>query len=128
LYYKYPYNRSVVLFAGQDLYGKANLANLRAVLAILFLVVTAVVALAGWLFSQRALAPITRVMNELEGILPQNLGVRLKTSNNRDEIGRLTDTFNKLLDRIENRSEERRVGKEGKAGRASEQDGGKLKR
>lgn len=102
LYYKYPYNRSVVLFAGQDLYGKANLANLRAVLAILFLVVTAVVALAGWLFSQRALAPITRVMNELEGILPQNLGVRLKTSNNRDEIGRLTDTFNKLLDRIEN--------------------------
>lgn len=26
----------------------------------------------------------------------------MKTSNNRDEIGRLTDTFNKLLDRIEN--------------------------
>lgn len=102
LYYKYPYNRSVVLFAGQDLYGKANLANLRAVLAIIFLVVTAVVALAGWLFAQRAIAPITRVMNELEGILPQNLGVRLKTNNNKDEIGRLTDTFNKLLDRIEN--------------------------
>lgn len=102
LYYRYPYNRSVVLFAGQDLYGKANLANLRTVLFIIFMVVTAVVALAGWIFAQRALAPITRVMNELEGILPQNLGVRLKTSNNRDEIGRLTATFNKLLDRIEN--------------------------
>lgn len=102
LYYRYPYNRSVVLFAGQDLYGKANLANLRTVLLIIFLSITAVVALAGWIFAQRALAPITRVMNELEGILPQNLGVRLKTSNSRDEIGRLTGTFNKLLDRIEN--------------------------
>lgn len=102
LYYRYPYNRSVVLFAGQDLYGKANLSNLRTVLFIIFLVVTAVVALAGWIFAQRALVPITRAMNELEGILPQNLGVRLKTSNNRDEIGRLTATFNELLDRIEN--------------------------
>ncbi len=102
LYYRYPYNRSVVLFAGQDLYGKANLANLRTVLLVIFLAVTAVVALAGWFFAQRALAPITRVMNELEGILPQNLGVRLKTSNSKDEIGRLTATFNKLLDRIEN--------------------------
>jgi signal transduction histidine kinase len=102
LYYRYPYNRSVVLFAGQDLYGKANLANLRTVLFIIFMVVTAVVALAGWFFARRALAPITRVMNDLEGILPQNLGVRLKATNNRDEIGRLTGTFNKLLDRIEN--------------------------
>lgn len=102
LYYRYPYNRAVVLFAGQDLYGKANLANLRTVLLIIFLVVTAVVALAGWFFAQRALAPITRVMNELEGILPQNLGVRLRASGNRDEIGRLTSTFNQLLDRIEN--------------------------
>ncbi len=102
LYYRYPYNRAVVLFAGQDLYGKANLANLRTFLVIIFLLVTVGVALAGWFFAQRALAPITRVMNELEGILPQNLGVRLKTSNSKDEIGRLTATFNKLLDRIEN--------------------------
>jgi signal transduction histidine kinase len=40
-------------------------------------------------------------MNELEGILPQKLDIRLDVPNQKDEIGRLTTTFNKLLDRIE---------------------------
>ncbi len=102
LYYRYPFNRAVVLFAGQDLYGKANLANLRTVLLVILGVVVAVVAIAGWFFAQRAISPISKVMNDLEGIHPQKLDVRLKMSNNKDEIGRLTATFNKLLDRIEN--------------------------
>jgi len=40
-------------------------------------------------------------MNAVEGILPQKLGTRLEVPNQKDEIGRLTTTFNNLLDRIE---------------------------
>ncbi len=102
-YYKeYRFNNVVVLLGAQDLSGKVNLMNLRDWLIVLFISVTAIVAIAGWLFSQRALMPISKVMNELEGILPQKLDTRLDVPNQKDEIGRLVATFNELLSRIEN--------------------------
>ncbi|MCE6987900.1 HAMP domain-containing sensor histidine kinase [Dyadobacter sp. CY323] len=101
LYYKYPFNRAVVMLGAKDLYGQANLSNLSALLTVLFFIVTLIVAIVGWIFSKRALRPISKVMNEVEGILPQKLDTRLEVPNQKDEIGRLTTTFNKLLDRIE---------------------------
>jgi signal transduction histidine kinase len=101
LYYKYPFNRAVVMLGAQDLYGQINLSNLSKLLTALFVIVTVIVALAGWFFAKRALRPISRVMNAVEGILPQKLDTRLEVPNQKDEIGRLTTTFNNLLDRIE---------------------------
>ena len=98
---KYPFNRAVVLLGAQDLYGQVNLSNLSQILTASFFIVTMIVALAGWIFAKRALRPISRVMNAVEGILPQKLGTRLEVPNQKDEIGRLTTTFNNLLDRIE---------------------------
>lgn len=98
---KYPFNRAVVLLGAQDLYGQVNLSNLSQILTASFFIVTIIVALAGWIFAKRALRPISRVMNAVEGILPQKLGTRLEVPNQKDEIGRLTTTFNNLLDRIE---------------------------
>ncbi|WP_031527061.1 sensor histidine kinase [Dyadobacter crusticola] len=101
LYYKYPFNRAVVMLGAKDLYGEANLSNLSTLLTVLFFIVTFIVAIVGWIFSKRALRPISKVMNSVERILPQNLDTRLEVPNQKDEIGRLTTTFNKLLDRIE---------------------------
>jgi len=101
IYYKYPFNRAVVMLGAQDLYGQINLSNLSQLLTALFIIVTVIVALAGWIFAKRALRPISKVMNAVEGILPQKLDTRLEVSNQRDEIGRLITTFNNLLDRIE---------------------------
>ncbi|MCF0058747.1 HAMP domain-containing sensor histidine kinase [Dyadobacter sp. CY356] len=101
LYYKYPFNRAVVMLGAQDLYGQANLSNLNTLLTVLYLIVTAIVGLAGWVFAKRALRPISKVMNAVEGILPQKLDTRLEIPNQKDEIGRLSTTFNKLLERIE---------------------------
>jgi len=98
---KYPFNRAVVLLGAQDLYGQVNLSNLSQILTASFFIVTIIVALAGWIFAKRALRPISKVMNAVEGILPQKLGTRLEVPNQKDEIGRLTTTFNNLLDRIE---------------------------
>ncbi|CAG5016376.1 Adaptive-response sensory-kinase SasA [Dyadobacter sp. CECT 9275] len=101
LYYRYPFNQAVVLLGAQDLYGQANLSNLSTLLTVLFIIVTIIVAIVGWIFSKRALRPISNVMNAVEGILPQKLDTRLQVPNQNDEIGRLSSTFNKLLDRIE---------------------------
>lgn len=101
LYTKLKYNRAVVLLGAQDEVGQVNLINLSKLLIGLFIGVTVIVAFAGWFFAKRALRPISSVMNEIEGILPQKLGTRLDVPNQNDEIGRLTTTFNNLLDRIE---------------------------
>jgi signal transduction histidine kinase len=101
IYYKYPYNKAVVMLAAQDRYGQVNLSNLSQLLLALFFIVTAIVAIVGWFFSERALLPISKVMNAVEKILPQRLDTRLDVPNQKDEIGRLTTTFNNLLDRIE---------------------------
>jgi signal transduction histidine kinase len=101
IYHKYPYNKAVVMLAAQDKYGQVNLSNLSQLLFALFFILTAIVAIVGWFFSERALVPISRVMNEVETILPQRLATRLQVPNQKDEIGRLTMTFNNLLDRIE---------------------------
>ncbi len=101
LSYRYPFGKAVVVLGAPDVIGDINLSNLRTVLGIIFLVISAIVAISGLIFSERALLPISRVMNEVEGILPQKLDTRLEVPNQQDEIGRLTTTFNKLLDRIE---------------------------
>jgi signal transduction histidine kinase len=101
LYTKFPFTRAVVLMGAQDKVGEVNLINLLQLLIASFLIATIIVTLTGWIFAKRALRPISKVMNAVEGILPQNLHTRLDVPNQKDEIGRLITTFNNLLDRIE---------------------------
>jgi signal transduction histidine kinase len=65
-----------------------------------YLILMAIVALAGWVYSGRALKPLKRIMDEVQSISPKNLDQRLKESSYRDEMGNLIMIFNELLDRI----------------------------
>ena len=83
---------------------QADEISMRTLLGVMFwayLASVGLVALLGWFFAGRALRPISNVMNEVEGILPQSLDRRVQVQNESDEIGRLTRTFNALLDRLE---------------------------
>lgn len=91
----------VVFASAIDKFGKNKLINLSHSLLALFLGILFVVAIAGWIYSGRALAPISQVVSEAENISPDNLSSRLEISENQDEIGRLVTTFNKLLDRLD---------------------------
>lgn len=77
-----------------------ELKKLRNILMLSLLIAVALAALGGWFFAGRAMAPVSKVINEVERILPSNLSTRLPSSENNDEIGRLAATFNGLLDRI----------------------------
>lgn len=95
---KYEY----IIFAGAvDLFGNGELRNLRNTLLIVFMLVVLASAIAGWVFAGRALRPISDVINQVDSITESNLSQRLQNSVNKDEIHRLTHTFNNLLDRIE---------------------------
>lgn len=96
-------NRDFVVIAGAvNREGMQRLEDLRTLLITLFVVVIAFVALAGWIFSGRALRPIQKVMSQVEDISPQDLSKRLQETQQPDEIGKLITIFNRMLTRIEN--------------------------
>lgn len=78
-----------------------QLIQLRNILIISFLVGMALIAASGWYFAGQALAPMSNTIQEVENIQPSDLSRRVATGRNRDELARLAETFNRLLDRVE---------------------------
>ncbi len=58
-------------------------------------------SLLGYWLSGRALAPVNRIVESAESIGLQNLSRRLEVPRAKDELRRLTETLNAMLDRIE---------------------------
>ncbi len=81
-------------------YDRRELRQLMSNLILLYLGMLIFVALSGWLFAGRALAPINQVMDALIRIHPADMDRRLESPNEKDEIGRMVTAFNDLLDRI----------------------------
>jgi signal transduction histidine kinase len=95
-------NQNLVIFTcAFDKYGFSKLNNLRTTMVLLFLLIISIVAFAGWVYSGRALKPLSNVINNVEDINVENLNQRLTASSNKDEIGRLIDTFNLMLEKVE---------------------------
>lgn len=95
------YDRVVSVAGAVDTNGEQELKNLRQILIWGYVVVVGFAGLMGRFFAQRALKPISDVMDELDATMPQDLSNRLKIQNEEDEIGRLAAKFNELLERIE---------------------------
>jgi signal transduction histidine kinase len=77
------------------------LSRLRNILIFSFLLGIALLAGWGWYFSGQALEPVSNIMNEVDSLHPSDLSRRLHTGQNHDEMYRLAETFNRLLDRVE---------------------------
>lgn len=95
------YNPVVVTASAIDRYGLKKLQNLRNILGISFLLILGTVALTGWIYAGRALRPINNIVDKVNTISATNLGTRLDEGNRKDEIARLSATFNEMLNRIE---------------------------
>lgn len=79
----------------------SQLVRLRSILLIGFFAGMILIAASGWYFAGQALAPMSNTVQEVEGIQPSDLSRRVATGENRDELARLAETFNRLLDRVE---------------------------
>ena len=78
-----------------------GLNDLRTVLIFSFLAGLALMALSGWYFAGQALAPVLRMVQEVQSLEPTDLRRRVAIGASRDELARLAETFNGLLDRVE---------------------------
>ncbi len=81
--------------------GLGPLEQLRILLFTLSPLALLVVAVGGWLIAGRALAPVTRMAREMREIRADNLRRRLPVPNSRDELAELAESFNAMLERLE---------------------------
>ncbi|MFM9074465.1 MAG: histidine kinase dimerization/phospho-acceptor domain-containing protein, partial [Bacteroidota bacterium] len=81
--------------------GENNLGQLRLIMVGLFVLMLAMVALTGWIFSGRALRPIHKVIANINSLSAERLDQRLPGGDDPDEVGSLVKIFNELLARIQ---------------------------
>lgn len=99
--YSTPLYRYVVIAAATDIEGLQHLKKLRITLILTCLISLFLFAAAGWIFSGRALKPISEVVKRVEDISITSMNLRVPEGNGMDEIGRLAKTFNSMLLRLE---------------------------
>ncbi len=85
----------------ESVFDSEELGNLRNILIISLFLGIGIVAAGGWFYAGQAMAPVSRIINQVDRMLPSDLSARLDVALNRDEISRLVITFNHLLERIQ---------------------------
>ncbi|MDR3678428.1 MAG: HAMP domain-containing sensor histidine kinase [Flavipsychrobacter sp.] len=99
----YHHNNSnyVITAAANDQYGYAKLRNLKYTLALSFFVSIIIIFLAGRFIANKALQPVTSMVDNVKEITATNLDLRLNEGNGKDEMAELAVTFNEMLNRLE---------------------------
>lgn len=95
-----PSNRPFTIVA-EGFCDPDELIQLRNILIISFIFGVGAMAASGYYFAGQALAPVSRIMDQVKTMQPEDLSHRVETGSNRDELTRLAETFNQLLDRVE---------------------------
>ena len=85
-----------------------TLTQLRTNLIQTILAALIVFPLGVWLLAQRALAPLKRTTRAASRISSQDLSQRVPVSRSRDEVGELSRTLNRMLDRLQDTFETQR--------------------
>lgn len=78
-----------------------ELEALREVLLYVGPIALALAGLGGWFLTHRSLSPVVAMAERARRIGVEDLSARLPVANPRDELGRLAETFNELLGRLE---------------------------
>lgn len=99
--YADQYDRFVIVAGATDIYGINKLKNLRNILVLSFFASILVISIAGWIYSGKALQPISKVVKQVDSISIANLDKRVDEGNGTDEIAQLAKTFNQMLIRLE---------------------------
>jgi signal transduction histidine kinase len=103
LAYHYTDKRSriVVVVAGYDVDGWQRLKDLRDILLTCLFIGIAIALLVGYAFSVQLVKPIKQIINDVKHITSQNLSHHIQAGSTQDELNQLANTFNELLDRLQ---------------------------
>ncbi|MCF8237782.1 MAG: HAMP domain-containing histidine kinase [Saprospiraceae bacterium] len=80
---------------------QGDLVSLLIILSVVFVCLVGMILAGGWFFAERTLSSVTDLSTQLQGLAPADLGRRLSGDHQRKELDGLVQTFNNLLDRIQ---------------------------
>jgi heavy metal sensor kinase len=78
-----------------------ELESLREILAYVVPIALVLAGIGGWFLARQSLSPVVAMAARARRLGAENLSGRLPVANPRDELGRLAETFNDLLGRLE---------------------------
>lgn len=100
-FFKTPRGNFLVIVSAADPYGFKELAELRKVLFVCFIVSIILAYIAGKIFSYYTISPVRSIIKSVKNISANNLHSRLPDVLGKDEIAELVLTFNNMLTRLE---------------------------
>jgi len=99
--YKNKNERFIVIVAAEDIFGLKKINNLKLILLTVFSGSVILTFISAWIYSGRALKPISEVINKVNEISISKLDLRVDEGNKKDELAKLAQTFNRMLGRLE---------------------------
>ncbi|WP_435357720.1 ATP-binding protein [Emticicia sp. SJ17W-69] len=99
--YKTPTQRYLVIALAQNNYGQDFLKQMRWMMIGIVMFSIIFISITGWFYAKKTLEPIEKIDFELNNISPKNINKRLRNTKNNDEIDKLSQTINQLLERVE---------------------------
>ena len=91
----------IVAVAAYDIDGWALLTQLKRIFLISLILGMVISLIAGHFFSSQLLKPVAQIISEVDEISSHNLSKRIKAGASQDELNQLANTFNDLLDRLQ---------------------------
>ena len=96
------HNATYIVVAGSSLEPTdEELESLREILAYVVPIALMLAGIGGWFLARQSLSPVAAMVDRARKMSAENLSGRLPVANPRDELGRLAETFNDLLSRLE---------------------------
>jgi signal transduction histidine kinase len=99
--YRFHNKPYYVLISAEDKYGNRKLSYLKYLLASAFLSGISLVWVLSFYLSKRSLQPLDKVRKQIQEITVKNLNTRLPETKREDEINALSQSFNQMMDRID---------------------------
>ncbi len=99
--YKDKSESFIVIVAAEDIFGLRKINNLKLILVAVFSGSVILTFISAWIYSGRALKPISEVINKVNEISISKLDLRVDEGNKTDELAQLAQTFNRMLERLE---------------------------
>lgn len=100
--YEFANKRYIITAAAYDQYGYRKLNSLLQNSIIVLIISILFIYIAGRFFSKKAFAPVSEMTDKAKNITATNLDLRLNTNGSKDELAELANTFNEMLNRLEN--------------------------
>ncbi len=102
LRYEFQNEVYILTAAAFDQYGHNKLNSLQNNIIIVFIVSTLFIGIAGLFLSKKAFYPVKEMIEKVKRISATNLDLRLAPKGSKDELSELANTFNAMLERLEN--------------------------